>query len=30
MVEAKYKVIYAKRSLANIRTIKDYLLYKFT
>jgi plasmid stabilization system protein ParE len=30
MVEAQYKVIYTKRSLANIRTIKDYLLYKFT
>jgi hypothetical protein len=25
-----YKVIYTKRSLVNVRTIKDYLLYKFT
>ena len=28
--ETPYKVIYSKRSLTNIRTIKDYLLYKFT
>ena len=28
--ETPYKVIYSRRSLANIRTIKDYLLYKFT
>ena len=26
----QYKIIYTERSLANIRTIKDYLLYKFT
>jgi hypothetical protein len=24
------KIIYSKRSLANIRAIRDYLLYKFT
>jgi plasmid stabilization system protein ParE len=24
------KIIYSKRSLANVRTIRDYLLYKFT
>ena len=28
--KTRYKIIYSKRSLANIRTIKDYLLYKFT
>lgn len=28
--KAQYKVIYTKRSLANIRTIIGYLLYKFT
>ena len=28
--KAQFKVIYTKRSLANVRTIKDYLLYKFT
>jgi plasmid stabilization system protein ParE len=28
--KTQYKIIYSKRSLANIRTIKDYLLYKFT
>jgi hypothetical protein len=28
--KALYKVIYTKRSLANIRTIIGYLLYKFT
>ena len=28
--KAQHKVIYTKRSLANLRTIKDYLLYKFS
>lgn len=28
--EAQYKIKYTKRSLNNIRAIKEYLLYKFT